>query len=172
MCVIFRARPIPTTRSLRRICRWTMNVKRSVGKPNAWPWPNSTKQEWVVPFLCVFFFFFFLNLSHGIEKKTSHFLSFFFLYAPHSLLMWLLFFCFLYPSMSYIRMTVGDFCFLFFFFLVWFSSSLPYTLALCSIVACYCLFFLFFSRRKHYPPFSPFFLLFLLVLLGCDGHHV
>ena len=81
-CACHRARPIPTTRSLRRICRWTMNVKRSAGRPNAWPWPNSTRPEWVP-----FFFFCCAAKPTGIENNFLLSLSlphspFFFFFLP------------------------------------------------------------------------------------------
>lgn len=58
-----RALPTPTTRSLRRICRWTMNVKRSAGRRNGWPWPNSTRPG------CVYFSSFsFPSPSWGLKQ--------------------------------------------------------------------------------------------------------
>lgn len=40
-----RVLPTRTTRSLRRTCRWTMNVRLSAGKRKGWPWPNSRRLE-------------------------------------------------------------------------------------------------------------------------------
>ena len=127
-CACHRARPIPTTRSLRRICRWTMNVKRSAGRPNAWPWPNSTRPEWVP-----FFFFCCAAKPTGIENNFLLSLS-----LPHSP-----FFFFLPPPRRAASGWRRDFCsFLpmillllsFFFFLpvcvfvLWSSRSFPLVL--------------------------------------------
>lgn len=123
-----------------------MNVKRSVGKPNAWPWPNSTKQEWVAPFYfvrsktwkietnlffaCSFFISFFFSTAGPSYVVGSSFVSSIRIHEPHPDECW----GFLLPPSSS--------CFVFILTLTYSPSS-------SSIVVGYCLdrFLLFFLLR-------------------------